>query len=480
MIMATATRAARLAAGGRRALIAGAIVGLVLLVGCPGPGPNPDPNSVDPNSPDPNSVDPNAVDPNAPPATTITLELVASGFVSPIALASPDDGTERLFVADQIGLIYAISPTAGALATPLLDLRTQLDVLATEDEERGLLGLALHPEFADNRLFYVCYNTPPSNDAPAGSATELRVSEFSVFEQFPSQADINSERVLLRTAKPQTNHNGGQIAFGPDGFLYIGIGDGGGADDGDAGHTAIIGNAQDTSNLLGAILRIDVDSGNPYGIPANNPLISDNDALDEIYAYGLRNPWRFSFDVTPGGRTRLFVGDVGQELFEEIDLVTRGGNYGWRIKEATSCFDPITPATPLVFCEDQGPDGSELRDPILEYGHTDGAGQAVGTAVIGGYGYRGVTVAKLHGAYVFGDYSTSADTPDGTIFAATEAEDGTWSFDELAIAGSVTGRLGRYVLGFGRDAAGELYVLTRASAALTGTTGAVHRITAAD
>ena len=397
-------------------------------------------------------------------ANTLTLLPVASGFTSPVVLVAPNDGSGRLFIADQTGTIWVVTAAGQVLSTPLLDLRTKVVVA----DERGLLGLALHPQFADNGRFYVYYNTDPSTDAPAGAATEVKLSEFRIAAGTPNQASFGSERELLRVAKPQTNHNGGQLAFGSDGYLYIGMGDGGGAGDTGFGHTLILGNAQDTTSLLGKILRINVDVGDPYSVPLDNPFAKSGATRPEIYAYGFRNPWRFSFDVS-GGTTRLFVADVGQGVEEEVDLVTRGGNYGWNIKEGTLCFNPSTN------CPDQGADGSVLQPPIMEYAHTDADGLSFGTAVIGGFVYRGSAVPNLSAKYVLGDYS--AGLAGGKIFVATQANDGTWSFKEAQIADTASGRLGRYVLAFGRDAASELYVLTNATGTPSGTTGVVYKIT---
>jgi hypothetical protein len=404
-------------------------------------------------------------------AKTITLERIADGFASPVDLAAPSDGTARLFVVDQIGEIWVIS-AGQVLETPLLDLRDRLDAPAID--ERGLLGLALHPNFASNGRLFVYFNTPPSAEAPTGTATEVRLAEFRINAGQPDVADAGTERVLFHVAKPQVNHNGGQIAFGPDGYLYVGIGDGGGAGDTGFGHTATIGNAQDTTNLFGAILRIDVDSGDPYGIPASNPFATSTTARPEIYAYGFRNPWRFSFDAGSGGTGQLLVGDVGQALVEEVDLVVLGGNYGWNLKEGSLCFSAANPSVPLAFCTNTGFDGSALRAPILEYRHTDTTGAPFGSAVVGGYVYRGAALPGLAGVYVFGDYSIGSG--GGKVLTAKQQTGGTWSFEEVKIAGTSDGRLGRYVLAFGRDAAGELYVLTRGGSGPAGASGAVDKI----
>lgn len=453
---AVTTRAAA-ARGARRAgpAAAGGVLVLLLLGGCPAPDPVP------------------------PGATRLSLRQVAAGLAAPVDLAAPNDDSGRLLIADQIGLIHVVTAAGLRLPVPLLDVRDRLDAPGAAGDERGLLGLALHPDFPINGRLFICYNAPPGADAPAGSATELRLSEFRMRALFPDQADPASERILLRLAKPQANHNGGQVAFGPDGLLYLAVGDGGGAGDAGFGHTPGLGNAQDRSNLLGAILRIDVDAGDPYAVPPGNPFVGLPGARGEIYAYGLRNPWRFSFDVGPGGATRLLAADVGQALTEEVNLIERGGNYGWNIREGSLCFDPARPQQPPAECPATAPDGAVLRPPILEYRHADALDRPQGTAVVGGFVYRGSAVPALRGLYIFGDYSTGFALPNGRLFAAAEAADGTWSFEELAVAGTPDGRLGRFLLALGRDAAGELYLLTRTAPGATGTTGAVFRIVAA-
>lgn len=407
-------------------------------------------------------------------AKTMTLTRVAEGFGAPVDLAAPNDGTGRLFVVDQDGVIRVVF-AGQVLDPPLLDLRARIDRPTLASDERGLLGLALHPSFAGNGRLFVYFNTPPTAEAPAQTATEVRLSEFRISAGQPNVADAGSERVLFRVAKPQVNHNGGQIAFGPDGYLYVGIGDGGGAGDTGFGHTVLIGNAQDTSNFFGSILRIDVDSGDPYGIPPTNPFVGSVTARPEIYAYGLRNPWRFSFDSGAGSTGQLLVGDVGQALVEEVNSVVLGGNYGWNIREGSLCFSSTTPTTPPGSCPTVGLNGSPLRAPILEYRHTDETGAPFGSSVVGGFVYRGAAVPNLVGKYVFGDYAAGTGA-NGKIFVAEQQTEGAWTFEEVRIAGTEDGRIGRYVLAFGRDTAGELYVLTRGSAGPRGTSGAVDRI----
>ncbi len=418
--------------------------------------------------------------PSEPLPEQIALVTVAEGFTSPLALVFPPDGSGRMFVVDQIGVVHVIDSAGQVLETPFLDLRSRMVEIGIDFggglvfDERGLLGLAFHPQYAANGRLFVVYNAPPGDDLPDSFDSESRLAEFRVRADDANQADADSERILLRIGKPQFNHNGGQIEFGPDGLLYWSVGDGGAANDVGDGHTPGVGNAQDLSVLLGKILRLDVDGGEPYAIPPDNPFVGDAVARPEIYAYGLRNPWRFSFD-THRGRTRLFVADVGQNLFEEINLVQRGGNYGWNIREAAHCFDPNNADSPPATCPQTGARGEPLIDPIIEYPQTADDGTPVGIAVIGGYVYRGEALPGLSGAYVFGDWSTSFAAADGTIFVATESA-GAWTRSELTIAGRPDGRLGRFVLGFGRDTEGELYVLTTENVGPFGATGRVERI----
>lgn len=410
----------------------------------------------------------------APASLTVALRLIADGFTSPVALVAPPDDTPRLFVVDQIGRVYILDETGTRLPDPFLDITDRLVALMNTFDERGLLSLAFHPRYADNGRFFVAYNAPPGPRTPADFDSVLRISEFHVADDDPDRADPDSERIILEIDKPQFNHNGGQLAFGPDNLLYIGVGDGGGANDVGTGHTPGTGNAQDPSSLLGKILRIDIDGAPPFAIPPDNPFAMDPDVRDEIFALGLRNPWRFAFDTGPNHR--LFVGDAGQNLFEEIDIVTRGGNYGWNLREGRHCFSPDSPDDPPGDCPDTDATGRPLADPIIEYPHTDDAGLPVGTAVIGGFVYRGADIPQLAGQYVFGDFSTGFLTGNAILFAATEHADGSWSFSQLLVAGSPDGRIPAFLHAFGTDHRGEIYVLTSENLGPTGNTGAVWRL----
>jgi len=409
-----------------------------------------------------------------PSAPDVALQLVVEGFVSPVGMVAANDGSGRLFILDQIGTVRIIRADGNLNPEPFLDLRNRIVELMPDFDERGLLGLAFHPDYATNGRLFVFYTAPKGPDTPTEFDSQTHVSEFRVSADDPDRADAANERVLLTIDKPQFNHNGGQLAFGPDGYLYIAVGDGGGANDVGIGHTADLGNGQDKTTLRGKLLRIDVDQGDPYGIPADNPFVDDATARPEIWALGLRNPWRFSFDS--GGARRLFVGDAGQDLFEEVDIIERGGNYGWNVKEGTHCFAPVEPGSPPATCPSVDADGDPLVDPIIEYPHLIENGEPFGVVVIGGYVYRGNALSSLQGQYIFGDYSRGFTEPDGQLFAAEEEADGSWTMRELTVAGTADGRMGRFILGFGQDTGGEVYVLTTQVVGPSGTTGSVLKL----
>lgn len=293
-------------------------------------------------------------------------------FTRPVDLQHPGDNSNRIFVVEQAGVISVFpNNTNVASKKTFLDIREKVD---DQGNEEGLLGLAFHPQYASNGYFYVNYT--------AANPNRTVISRFKVSTD-ADKADASGEQVLLTFEQPYSNHNGGQISFGPDGFLYIAVGDGGsGGDPHDHG--------QDRSTLLGTILRIDVDrqeDGKRYGIPADNPFANNSNGYrKEIYAYGLRNPWRFSFDAANG---RMWTGDVGQNAYEEIDIVVNGGNYGWNTMEGNHCFEPRS-----------GCDRSGLKMPIHEYGRSEGI------SVTGGFVYRGPTLEDLEGKYIYADYAT--------------------------------------------------------------------------
>ena len=396
------------------------------------------------------------------------LELFAEGFTAPIVLTPAGDGSGRLFVADQDGRIWVLTAEGQRSEAPFLDLRERLVGLNPAYDERGLLGLAFHPDFTDNGRLFVYYSAPLQENAPEGWNHTSHLSEFRVSETDPDRAEPGSERILLQVDQPYTNHNGGQIAFGPDGYLYVPLGDGGNANDVGTGHPPL-GNGQDTSTLLGSILRLDVDGGDPYGIPPDNPFVGQQ-GREEIWAYGLRNPFRISFDMA--SESMLYTGDVGQNLFEEVEIITKGSNYGWNIREGFHCFDPEQPSSPPDECAQVGPQGEPLLAPILEYDHD------TGLAVIGGYVYRGSLMPELEGHYIFGDWSASFVSAGGKIFDGVPptSQGEPWSMNQFEVRTGDDGELGAYLLSFGQDSNGELYALTSGLPGPVGDTGKVYKL----
>ena len=328
-------------------------------------------------------------------------------FDDPVFITHAGDGSDRLFIVEQRGVIVAVSESTPGEAATFLDISDRVNRGGSEE---GLLGLAFDPAFAENGRFFVYY-----------SAAGPRRSVLSRFERLGDGANPDSELVILEVEQPFRNHNGGMIAFGPDGHLYVALGDGGSADDPQ-------GNGQDPSTLLGSVLRIDVRNASeaqPYVAPPDNPFASDGRGRPEVWAYGMRNPWRFSFDRETG---ELWAGDVGQGEFEEIDIVRAGANYGWNTMEGAHCFERSV-------CDQSG-----LTLPVAEYSH------AQGCSVTGGYVYRGSAVPSLAGWYVYGDFCS------GRIWAVPA--DGQQGLEGVEIADS-----GFSVSSFGEDANGELYVI---------------------
>jgi glucose/arabinose dehydrogenase len=417
----------------------------------------------------------------------VGLKTIASGLTAPVSgVAAPGD-PQHLYVVDQIGEILQIDLVSGQ-KNLFLDVKNRLVPLGLPSlggyDERGLLGLAFHPDFATNHLFYT-FTTEPT-DSPNFVSTP--VDHDNVIREW-NAATPGASRVVVRIANPQFNHTGGAIAFGPDRMLYIALGDGGGEDDQDcqigvdgtvtSGHGAN-GTGQDPGSILASILRINPDpagegaqsTNRQYRIPLDNPgsivfAAGKFNVFPEVWAKGLRNPFRFSFDATS---SQLIAGDVGQDDLEEIDIVSKGGNYGWRIKEANFLFDPRG-------CAIMGfqTDGRAVRespgfpafatDPIAQYHHNQGI------AVIAGFVYHGTAVPELRGKYVFGDYSKDSDKPRGTLFHLASPVSG--NRNEVKQIGN---RLDIFVLGFGQDSAGELYVLGNATGIPSGTTGVVRKI----
>lgn len=353
----------------------------------------------------------------------IDLELVADDFASPVYVTAAPGYPGRLFVVEQGGLVRVIRD-GEVLPEPFLDLTSRVST----GGERGLLGMAFHPRYPVNGWVFVNYTDVDGN---------TRIVRYTVPGDTPDVADPESRTEVLFVEQPFSNHNGGMLAFGPnDEMLYIGLGDGGDAGDPED-------NGQDPGTLLGSMLRIDVNTaGEGYFVPASNPFFDAPDARDEVWAYGLRNPWRFSFDPATGD---LYMGDVGQNEWEEISVqpgASPGGeNYGWSVMEGTHCFDPP-----------KGCNTTGLVRPVHEYGHDEGC------SVTGGYVYRGAAIPELRGRYLFADYCSGWIR--SFLLAGGEATDVQDHSDELGVEGNV--------VSFGRDEAGELYVVLHG--------GAVHRI----
>ncbi|WP_343089301.1 PQQ-dependent sugar dehydrogenase [Methanocalculus natronophilus] len=404
----------------------------------------------------------------------VGLDLVAEGFIGPVGLTSPDDGSGRLFVVDLIGEIRIIDENGTLLEEPFLNIRDQLVELRLSFDERGLLGLAFHPDFAESGRFFIYYSAPLREGAPEGWDHTSRISEFNLLAEDENRADPTSERVILEVDQPQLNHNSGSIAFGPDGYLYIPLGDGGGGGDVGRGHPPE-GHGQNTTTLLGSILRIDIDGEEPYEIPDDNPFIGDDEVLDEIYAYGLRNPWHMTFDA--GGKNHLFAADVGEALWESVNIIEEGGNYGWNLKEGSHAFDPENPWESPEEVPETGYRGEPLIDPIIEYPHANQPG-GLGISIIGGYVYRGTAILEFEGRYIFADWNRAGGDGNGLILIATPPEENItekmWEFTELVPVPYQA--IGAYILAIGQDADHELYILTTQNSGPSGETGRVYRL----
>lgn len=402
----------------------------------------------------------------------VALRTMATGLTSPVALERAPDNSGRLFIVDQTGLIFVMMADGSVLPEPFLDVRSEMVALRPNYDERGLLGLAFHPDYSNNGKFYVYYSAPLRDGGPNGWDHTSHISEFRVSNN-ANVADPSTERIVMLVDEPQRNHNGGTLLFGPDdGLLYISLGDGGAANDVGIGHGPI-GNGQDINVPLGKILRIDVDSADPYGIPEDNPFVG-RDGMDEIYAYGLRNPYRMAFDM--GGSHRLFIGDVGQNLYEEVDIGALGANYGWNIREGTHCFDPNDPNNSPPKCSEKGYFGEPLVPPVIEYSHPNVDSHAIGLVSVCGYVYRGTALPLLKGRFIFADWSNDFALPNGTLLVAKERPTGLWDIQRLNIMNSPNKRVNKYIMGFGQDSHGEIYLLTKEVLGPTGSSGVVYKL----
>jgi hypothetical protein len=415
-----------------------------------------------------------------PGSIHIGLQTIASGFTAPVFATSAPGDPNDLFVVDEAGKVDVIHN--GVLQpTPLLDVSSLENAIPLNPgyDERGLLGLAFSPGFSDptSSGFHTLYTyqseatgTAPADFAPAPGTLTGPIDHQNVLVQWkvqganPDVVNPATRNDLLREDHPALNHNGGTIAFGPDGDLYLAVGDGGTANDSGNGHIAATGNAQSLSVIYGKMLRIDPTGNNSangkYGIPASNPFVGTPGAVPEIYAYGLRNPYRFSFNPANGN---LIEGDVGQNEVEEVNSITSGGNYGWPLKEGTFLFNRTGPNAGMDNPVNSSGSPSGLIDPILEYDHN------AGNAVIGGFVYHGSMIPQLDGKYVFGDLSNGTFGPDGRLFYADLS---TGQINEFQMSAP----LGMYLKGFGEDANGEIDVLATTALGPTGNTGVVMQI----
>ncbi|KAI4804685.1 hypothetical protein KUCAC02_026304 [Chaenocephalus aceratus] len=389
----------------------------------------------------------------------LCLEEVANGLRNPLAMVHANDGTHRFFVAEQVGLVWTYLPDRSKLEKPFLNITKVVLTSSWEGDERGFLGLTFHPKHKYNRKLYVYYSVE------VGFDERIRISEFQVSAHDMNVVDHASERVILEIDEPASNHNGGQLLFADDGYLYVFTGDGGMAGD----PFGKYGNAQNKSALLGKVLRIDVDNnsrGPLYRIPPDNPFVHDWGARPEVYAYGVRNMWRCSVDRgdpwTKEGKGRIFCGDVGQNKFEEIDIIEKGRNFGWRAKEGFSCYDKKLCAN------------SSLDDvlPIYAYPHT------MGKSVTGGYVYRGCEYPNMNGMYIFGDFMS------GRLMSLQEDRNtGTWKYNEVCMGKGMTcafpgliNNYHQYIISFAEDEAGELYFMSTGVPSATSPSGVVYKV----
>jgi glucose/arabinose dehydrogenase len=408
--------------------------------------------------------------PSGPPLQDqVTLKLAAQNLVHPAGVARAPGLEDRLFIVDQIGVVRTLLSNDTLLPEPFLDLRKELIGLSPNYDERGLLSIAFHPNYTTNHKLYAFYSAPLRPGAPADYDHTNYVVELTAPENGAS-VDPATARVILEIDNPYANHNGGQVLFGPDGLLYVTVGDGGGGNDVGRGHNTTVGNAQDLNSIHGKVLRIDIDreaDGRPYAIPATNPF-AQGGGLPEIFAWGFRNPAYATFDPVTGD---LFVADAGQNRFEEVDLVMKGGNYGWRLREGAHCFDPNDPLGNPTSCPTTGPNGDPLIDPIGEFKNSELPG-GEGAAVVGGTVYHG-NISALMGDYVFGAYR-SGGSP---LFVLQSTGDGNWTRHSLLVEGQQDGRVPGYLLAVGVDGQGDLLVLTADNAGPSGDTGKVWKVT---
>lgn len=423
-------------------------------------------------------------------AQPLTLKPVAQGLVAPIQLEELPDGSGRMLVVQQNGVVRVMQPD-GTLATePFLDLRPQMLPLANDFEERGLLGFALHPQFARNGRIAIFYSAPLRATAPKAWNHTKRVSELNVKPGSLGPVDLASERVLIEYDWPSRKHNGGALAFGPDGLLYIGFGDSG-ASHGigpkvlfeafDVPADLLIWDqlAQDLHSLYGKVLRIDVDRGFPgYAIPPGNPLVGKA-GRPEVYAWGFRNPYRIAFDRDRSGD--FYITATAETLWEAAYRVRKPGNFGWPLIEGTHCVDRLKPREPPATCARTDATGAALELPVVEYANMQVQHPAsklgiagVGTAITGARIYRGSAIPALRGRLVFSDWSAAFRQPSGQLFVARpDASPGAlWPHERVLQTDS-------RIISLAEDSRGEIYVLTHEGMGPFGETGKVFKLVAA-
>jgi len=370
------------------------------------------------------------------------LEKVADGLYGPLALENAHDGSGRIFIAEQAGRIMILK-NGELLKEPFLNIKSLLVPMENKYMDVGILGFAFHPDYKNNGRFFVHYSAPSKK----GFNNKSVLAEFKVNANNPDKA--NPERkIILEVEQPEENHNGGNIVFDKKGYLYIGFGDGGGQ--GDAHGT--IGNGQDLNQLSGKIIRIDVDHGNPYSIPKDNPF-AGKEGRDEIWCYGMRMPWRISFDEKTG---ELFCGDVGESKYEEVDIIEKGKNYGWRAMEGFHPFDSTLYAK-----------GGDFALPVIEYPHPEGI------CIIGGYVYRGKQFPAMEGKYIFGDWAFK-------VFYMDKNAKQQWVKHDCKFEGKEDNKFDFRINSFGVDEAGEIYIVTQNEIGAISPSGVVYKISLAN
>ncbi len=379
-----------------------------------------------------------AVQKRMPDSLLFTLEKIADSLYAPLAIEHSHDGSGRLFIGEQAGVIR-IFENGKVIDTPFLDIRKKLVPIRNEYMDVGLLGFAFHPDYKNNGRFFVHYSAPSNKGSDNTSVlAEGRVSLYN-----PNRAS-DSLNILLEVEQPESNHNGGNIIFDKEGYLYIGFGDGGGQGD----VHGKVGNGQDMEQLLGKILRIDVNHQKPYSIPPDNPFVN-KPGRDEIWSYGFRMPWRISFDRATG---ELFCADVGQDQYEEVNIVTKGKNYGWRAMEGFHIYDS------LLFTST-----ADYELPIAEYKHPEGV------SVTGGYVYRGKQYPDLNGIYLFADWAFK-------MFFLSKDTDGKWIKYNSRFEGKDDNKFSFRINSFGEDEGGEIYIAVQEDIGAISPTGAVYKI----